>query len=733
MKNIIFPIVLLIGFIGFAQNEINYKAIVKDGGGTVLANQIVDVRFSILEGVAQTNVYAEDHNPTTNANGLIILNIGAGVVFSGDYSTIDWGGDNHFLNVQINTGSGLIDMGTTQFSAVPYALSAANVTGLEALDEGNGIGWRLKGRNSNNFGDLGINAIDLSNSAFPSTVYGATGNSSIAMGTNAEASGAGSISLGTVSKANAYVSTAFGVLNIGGGNPTSWQDTDPLFEIGNGDLNAFTTSNALTVLKNGTITAPSFDLVEITDNKALITKEYVDTSVNGLEALDEGNGSGWRLKGQNPTNYGNIGLSAVDLSYSDSNSTTTGALGTRSISFGLETRANATNSTSMGAYTIASGLNSVSMGLATTASGSHATAMGGSTIASGDYSAAMGKRTKAEALSSTTIGQYNIGGGDPTGWVETDPLFEVGNSELGTPSSNALTVLKNGKVGIGEHQPAAFLEIKANNSTNAPTVRLIHEGTTGARINFTNTDVTTGNYWTLYGDPDDVDANSVFNIFHPNAGNVLRLQGDGDIGIGSAPSYRLDVRKDEAADFVAQIYNTSTSTNADGLRIQLGRISPGTLNSFVTFFSGDGNSKGRIQGNNTGVTYVTTSDRRLKTNITDITDALSLIGEIQPREYEYKTYLGLKEYGFIAQELQPFYAQAVTGTPDSDVKKDPMMVDYGRLTPLLTAGIKELKNEVDTLKDEVGTLKKENADLKQKLNKLEQLEARLTAMEKTYR
>ncbi len=52
-----------------------------------------------------------------------------------------------------------------------------------------------------------------------------------------------------------------------------------------------------------------------------------------------------------------------------------------------------------------------------------------------------------------------------------------------------------------------------------------------------------------------------------------------------------------------------------------------------------------------------------------------------------------------------------------------MMVDYGRLTPLLTAGIKELVDEVDALKTE-------NAILQAKLDKLESIEARLSALER---
>ena len=891
-----------------AQTGINYKALVKDNLDNVVTNQAITVQFSILKGVAQTNVFQQTHTPTTDANGIIIVTIGA----NNNFDTIDWGSDDHFLNVQIDTGAGLIDMGTTQFMAVPYALNAANVTGLEALDEGNGVGWRIKGQDPANYGTIGEEAVDVSNSSSPSTTIGATGAKAFTAGVNTTASGIFATALGNETKAEAGISTAIGTYNVGGGNPEFFILTDPLFEIGNG-LDDASRSNALTVLKNGTVIAPSFDLVEITDDKALITKEYADTNLgssglealdegngigwrlkgkdpdnygdigiravdlshqgfastygatnnysfatglstiasgeestamgwntrasgdvstalgftstsngkysvaagsgayassfseialgrfnlvispisssswnandvilavgngidlgnrsnaltvlkngtitapsfdlaeitddkalitkeyleingsSGLESLDEGNGIGWRIKGRNPANYGNIGEDAVDLSTSTVASSIYGATSEKSVALGQRTTSSGYASTALGHFTTASSLQSTAMGDYTISSGIASTAMGRNTEALAHYSTSMGKNTKAEALSSTAIGQYNIGGGNLTSWTETDPIFEVGNGDNSANKDNAITVLKNGKVGIGEHQPDAFLEIKANNNTNEPTIKLIHEGTTGARINFTDTGVTNGNRWTLYGDADDVDANSVFNIYHPNVGNIVRIKGDGDVGIGTVASYRLDVRDSNSGDYAAQVYNTSTNANADGLKIRVGRTTaPTSSNSYMGFFDGNNTSRGRIQGNGTGVTYNTTSDSRLKTNISDITEALTLIDKIQPRQYEYKTYLGLKEYGFIAQELQPFYAQAVTGTPDSDVEKDPMMVDYGRLTPLLTAGIKELNDKVTSQEKDINILKEENLVLKQKLNKLELLEARLAAIE----
>lgn len=118
-------IALLIGSIAVAQNGINYKAIIKDGSGAIVVNQLIQVQFSILEDAAI--VYTESHVPTTTANGLIILTIGGGTPVAGAFGSIDWANAAHYLNVQVNTGDGLVDMGTTEFAAVPYAITSGDV------------------------------------------------------------------------------------------------------------------------------------------------------------------------------------------------------------------------------------------------------------------------------------------------------------------------------------------------------------------------------------------------------------------------------------------------------------------------------------------------------------------------------------------------------------------------------------------------------------------------------
>jgi len=111
-----------------AQQGINYKALIKDNGGNIVANQNITIQFQILEGAGMVNVYQETHSPMTDANGIVIVNIGEGTT-SDNFSALNWGADDHFLNVQIDTGGGLTDMGTTQFMAVPYALYAENFPG----------------------------------------------------------------------------------------------------------------------------------------------------------------------------------------------------------------------------------------------------------------------------------------------------------------------------------------------------------------------------------------------------------------------------------------------------------------------------------------------------------------------------------------------------------------------------------------------------------------------------
>jgi hypothetical protein len=59
----------------------------------------------------------------------------------------------------------------------------------------------------------------------------------------------------------------------------------------------------------------------------------------------------------------------------------------------------------------------------------------------------------------------------------------------------------------------------------------------------------------------------------------------------------------------------------------------------------------------------------------------------------------------LAQELQTVFPQAVSGDPEGDVTKEPMGIDYSKLTPVLVSAIQELKAENEALKAELREIK----------------------------
>ena len=138
----------------------------------------------------------------------------------------------------------------------------------------------------------------------------------------------------------------------------------------------------------------------------------------------------------------------------------TAALGLGAMAVNYETQAT-------GNYTFAAGHSAK-------ATGNYTTALGFNTTASGAYSTAMGFQTKATAYAATTIGRFNAGGGSATSWVPTDPIFEVGIGANALNAYNALTVLKNGRVGIATATPEDALHV--NGVVRIGTLETIQDG-----------------------------------------------------------------------------------------------------------------------------------------------------------------------------------------------------------------------------------------------------------------
>jgi hypothetical protein len=110
-----------------APEKMSYQAVIRDNSDQLVTDHDVGMKISILKGsVTGTPVYEETHNATTNANGLVTIEIGGGTVLSGTFADINWASASHFLKVQTDPAGGTdySISGTSQLLSVPYALHA---------------------------------------------------------------------------------------------------------------------------------------------------------------------------------------------------------------------------------------------------------------------------------------------------------------------------------------------------------------------------------------------------------------------------------------------------------------------------------------------------------------------------------------------------------------------------------------------------------------------------------
>ena len=265
---------------------------------------------------------------------------------------------------------------------------------------------------------------------------------------------------------------------------------------------------------------------------------------------------------------------------------------------------------------------------------------------------------------------------------------------LATPSSANLAAAVTDETGTGSLVFA-----------NTPTLVTPALGTPGSGVltSCTGLPMTTGVTGTL-------------PVANGGTGSTTASTGTGGVVLAVAPALTgattatstgavkaIEVAGDHATEYVAVIKNTVASAGAGANILLLHYSADDTLPaeaSFIHFNDAD-SSEGRIKmdGGGTDVVYQTTSDLRLKENFRPIENSLGRIMECNPTRYTYKKNGRVSE-GFVAQELHNVFPAAVT-IGGEDVKKEPWMVDYGRITPLLTAALQELTKKVSTLEDTI--------------------------------
>jgi hypothetical protein len=504
----------------------------------------------------------------------------------------------------------------------------------------------------------------------------AIGKSSSAFGYNSKAAGYATVVFGVGTMSKPYSGTVIGTYNDSA-DAVNQQAIDPLnrlFEIGNGtDYN--TRRNAMTVLQNGNVgigTTTPQSFLHVKNGSVLFDSTVGDVPISGAgtRMMWIPGKKAFRAGQVVGTNWDdlNIGVGSVAFGYDCK------ASGQYSVSTGYESIASGPYSTSIGTQNVASGFLSIAMGWATTTSGTNSTAMGFSTKALGDYSTATGNATVARGYNSTASGLSTVSKAfagtvfgtfndstNAASSVAFDPanrIFQIGNGTANNTRSNAMTVLQNGKIGIGILNPVDILEV-------ADRMRLFSgpAGTAGIWLN-KNNNVGPAGFIGTY-----VDDNYIGIYGHNGAGwQFFMNTATGNVGIGTdAPSQKLHV---------------------NGNICYTGSIAA-------------------------------CSDIRYKKNIRPLNNVLIKVLALHGIFYNWnkenfkdKAFTDETQIGFSAQEIEKLFPELV----QTDAKGY-KAVDYSRLTPVLVEAVKEQQKQIDDQAKKIEWLLKEMQVLKEKANK----------------
>ena len=332
-----------------------------------------------------------------------------------------------------------------------------------------------------------------------------------------------------------------------------------------------------------------------------------------------------------------------------------------------------------------------------------------STSAAGSFLSSASTALPRAAL---VVGDAATGTGDIKFYTGSSQTVPTGSAVTLSP---VMTIRNNGNVGIGTVNPSKALDVVGD-----------------IRSNDTNGSVSFGN-----------DADPSFIARAGGAGYHTSNSAAGDLAIRVMPGQKFLVGTSASGTTYTRLAidtsgNVGIGTTAPGAKLHVtgnSKIETGVLDldpgysirwggAASGIYSGSGVSdmvftvgsseRFRVNGSsgNVGIgtavptqllhvngtayatTFLHTSDRRLKTDISSIATATQLTTKLRGVHFKWKKD-GVPAYGVIAQEVEAVMPDAVTTNADGT-----KAVDYDQLIPVLIEAVKSLQVEIDALKRE---------------------------------
>ena len=303
---------------------------------------------------------------------------------------------------------------------------------------------------------------------------------------------------------------------------------------------------------------------------------------------------------------------------------------------------------------------------------------------------------------------------------------------LSTNGTNAVYINSTQNVGIGTSSPNTKLTVGTPNTQSTPTIlsvggvtQTIASGSgqlgiygtdaaaadQGGTISFTANTTSLNGYAmaTISGKYQTAGAGVYGGYLQfattDSGGTVaerMRIDSSGNVLVGTTSSIlttaRLTVQTAGSAGIISA---TSSNTNLFCINTAASSWEP------ISFRYNTSTEVGKIECTSTATSYATSSDYRLKDNVTPMTGALATVALLKPCNYKWIAD-GSNGQGFIAHEIQAVVPDCVVGEKDAvddEGKPKYQGIDTSFLVATLTAAIQEQQALIIQLQADVAALK----------------------------
>jgi hypothetical protein len=185
--------------------------------------------------------------------------------------------------------------------------------------------------------------------------------------------------------------------------------------------------------------------------------------------------------------------------------------------------------------------------------------------------------------------------------------------------------------------------------------------------------------------------------FYTDGTQQATIDSSGRVGIGLTPSTSVNSGKlqitGDSSDYLIRL-RANNNTHADTKMISYTNLS-GSIIGYV------------MSNNNNTISYLNSSDYRLKENVDYDFDATTRLKQLKPARFNFKADTNKIVDGFIAHEVSSVVPEAIDGIKDAtneDGSIKPQAIDQSKLVPLLTSALQEAITKIETLETKVAAL-----------------------------